>query len=189
MMRFVAGLTLLLAVALSATPASADHTNVYGHWADSQAWPGKPVEVDDRTLVRSYGVYLAQDAANFWRYTISGEHIRPYVARQSYDPFNCSPVYGRTVVCYDNASGHQGQALVWYSGAGGASHIYQCVVKIRTNLAEERRVQVMRHETGHCLGLGHSALFSVMRHDAPTRDAHQHEKDAMATVYRYHWDF
>lgn len=204
--RFVAVLAALAMavtalVAVGASPALANHANnpssVYPtgyHWGNGYS----PFVQCDFVNWDCSGPVL--DAAYFWQDNGFRQGYQPPVPSSA--SYSCGSRDGGINLCRSD----RGSSLFQYnSGLDGLTyvtaicddpngncsnrplHVLNAVSVVASDLTGLRRQEVIRHEFGHALGLGHSFdSTSVMRIDAPTPYADQHDDDAMYSMYTAH---
>lgn len=195
--------TRLLVVALAAVlglllpalalPAQADHVWVHGHWG--RRWSQTPEPpVYDRNMTFRGGFSFAADAAGYWgekskRYGYYT--VRPYVAAFG-GGGGCSAPDWTIVICGTTGLPRDARATILKENATG--HIISCLIELDVNKlywASDYLLQiVVRHEMGHCLGIGHTANNTVMRGEpypeATTIYVGQHDIDALHDLYYWH---
>lgn len=173
-------LMLIMALALgsfglAATPASADHTNVLGHWG--------PYGYDP--TVWSVDQSLSSDSINFWANRFGPQ------SGNNYGNGCTSPGVGSINICYNSGSvpsGAAGVAYVHQTQDANGWHIRTAHIHIVPGLDPTLRMWVIRHEMGHAVGLGHTYSGpSVMNEVIRQGTTNQHDHDAMYTMYVSHW--
>lgn len=171
-----------------ASPAQAAHEWGYGHWWKQDAYSIViPTMYDRKNTVRN-GFYFANDAADFW-WSVSGFRYGPNDLHSGGNPWDCSPVAWSVVICTgDPGSGGDASTQRWNISLQDA-HTQACVVRLKPNWNPSftRLQAVVRHEFGHCGGLGHqpSYTYTVMAPSAPSIDANQHDIDGIRGMYAY----
>jgi hypothetical protein len=147
-------LAAIIAAALAATPASANHSWGSYHWART----ANPFTIDlGSNLLGSWPAYISPVSADWSLASVLDTRVVAGARRK-----RCGAVLGRVEVCNDRygRNGWLGVASIWTSGG----HIVQGTVKLNDtyfsaspyNTAAWRQ-SVLCQEVGHTFGLGHTS--------------------------------
>lgn len=198
-MRTVRSIAVCLALVggllANATPAGADHTWARGHWYHQGPYHFSAPPIIDRNNTIRNGVPVFAEASDYITRS-SGGVIKPHLAVLGGNPWDCSPVAWRVVVCVARfGPGKTSVAGDSLFGTFDGQHIQWSVVRINVeynggSFSDQLLRTMARHELSHSMGLGHtSSVGSMMRAViAPTADQYnQHDRDALNVMYLNHW--
>jgi hypothetical protein len=191
--RFVAGLTVALALVLSQSVLRANHSWNGYHWARTS----NPFLIDlGDNLSGSWKSYLATASSDWSKSTV----LNTLVVAGGSSKRNCRPTTGRVEVCNDGYgyNGWLGVAQIWVSGG----HITQGTVKMNdTYFASSKynspawRLFVVCQEVGHTFGLDHQDedfdnrnLGTCMDYtNDPSTNQHPntHDYDQLVAIYSH----
>jgi hypothetical protein len=207
LMLLVAWGVTVVGTVSTAPPAHATHEYGYGHWWSTRDTRPAPPIYDNNNTIR-YGteagnVYVAGWGAAQWtaRHYYWRDLANPFLARAGgADPWDCTAYSWAITVCL----GHPGTDSAGNVLLGSMQpihfddqyHLIAAVIRINPwhNWDSEQLMNVVEHEIGHALGLGHqygSNNFSVMNTPVANRLTLQypnfHDDDALAAMYDTHY--
>ena len=185
---------------LPGAPAHADHAWGFEHWYSAAGQTSAP-PVYDRNDTWRGGIQLADDAARFWTSTsVVGTHrgsyptINPYLASRGGNAWDCNFQPWAIIICVEDSWWAGWAAKAEIDPWGTEGHIQSC--RIVLNAAHLRNEQdwrvrvIVRHEMGHCLGLGHTgpswATTPVMAAKPEALWASEHDVHALYDMYYWH---